>query len=157
MTTSDKQIGLLLAAAAVAVLALVIVRCGGNQAAVSWPAVVSCGEGVAHSDLFGRVQRILLAPAPEGADPNTISDRARGELEHLAAEHGPAVIACLVAQAAQSFARVANQPQARAMSAGPAPDGGLPVADEQRTAEVAATRGRDFLQRVGTTVEGDGQ
>jgi hypothetical protein len=60
------------------------------------------------------------------------------------------MIACVVDQAVRHFAAMAAAPQARQMSAEPAAQ---PTVAELSSAEVAATRGRDFLQRVGTTVE----
>lgn len=125
-------------------LALVAsIMCGGSSPPkVDWPAVAQCAS-IPKDDLFGSVQAVLLDRTTEP----TI------ELERLAGLHGPHVIACLVDQAVKQFAAMAAAPQARLMAVDPS--GAAPTVAELSGAEIAATRGRDFLQRVGTTVEGE--
>jgi hypothetical protein len=123
---------------------VLLMSCGGSSPPrVDWPAVAQCAA-IPKDELFGSVQAVLL---DRTTDPTA-------ELERLAGQHGPHVIACLVDQAVQNFAAMAAAPagpQARQMSAEPE----AAVAAEATSAEVAAVRGRDFLQRVGTTVEGE--
>jgi hypothetical protein len=104
--------------------------------------MVACAN-VPRDELFGSVQAVLLDRTTEPT----------AELERLAALHGPHVIACLVDQAVKQFAAMAPAPQARTMAVDPS--GAAATVAELSGAEIAATRGRDFLQRVGTTVEGE--
>jgi hypothetical protein len=122
------------------------VSCGGSAPPpVNWPAVVAC-SGPAQADMLATVQRVLL-------DRNT---EPTAELERLAEQHTPDMIACVVDQAVRHFAALASAPatapQARTMAAEPSI--AAPTVAETSSAEVAAVRGRDFLQRVGTSVEG---
>lgn len=124
---------------------VLLISCGGSTPPrVDWPSVVACSNP-AQADLLATVQQLLL---DRSTDPSA-------QLEQLAVQHTPHLIACVIDQAVEHLAAVAAAPaapQARAMSADPnAPP--APAAVEQSGAEVAATRGRDFLQRVGTTVE----
>lgn len=132
------------------VCVVLLISCGGSSPPrVDWPAVVQCAS-IPKDELFGSVQAVLLDRTTEPT----------AELERLAALHGPQMIACLVDQAAQHFAAMVAAPtaapQARAMSAEVAAEPSA-VAAETTGAEIAATRGRDFLQRVGTTVEPSAQ
>jgi hypothetical protein len=123
----------------------VLTSCGGSSPPrVDWPTVVAC-SGPASADLVASVQQLLL-------DRNT---EPTAELERLAEQHTPDMIACVVDQAVRHFAAMAAAPQARTMAVDPS--GAAPTVAELSSAEVAATRGWDFLQRVGTTVEGAAQ
>lgn len=150
--------------------------CGGTTPHVSWPSVVACAD-VVRDDLIGTVQAALVDHTPDDAVTTRITDRAVSELERLAAEHGAQVVACLVDQAVHSFDRAAVLAQAQAQAPVPAeppararglfsqppPDAGVVAAepvrtlpDEQTAEQLAAARGRDFLQRVAKTrVEGE--
>jgi hypothetical protein len=125
------------------IIALALVSCGGSSPPrIDWPAVVACSDA-AQADLLATVLQLLLDRA---TDPSA-------QLEQLAAQHTPHVVACVVDQAVAQLTAIAAappQPQARAMSA---ESPGAPVKIETTGADVAATRGRDFLQRVGTRVE----
>jgi hypothetical protein len=117
---------------------------GSSKPAVNWPAVAKCTD-IGHSNLLGTVQDVLLNPDVEPT----------AELERLAQEHGAQMVACVVDQAVEQFAALLSAPQTKPMSAEPTTQ--QPASDEKAKAAAAATRGRDFLQRVGTTVEGEGQ
>jgi hypothetical protein len=129
---------------------LTLVMCGGSSPPppINWPSVVACSSP-AQADLLSTVQHVLL---DRTTDPTA-------ELERLAAEHTPDMIACVVDQAVEHFAALASAPtagsQARTMAVDPSD--AAPVPAETSGAEVAATRGRGFLQRVGTTVESESQ
>jgi hypothetical protein len=146
---------------------------GPSKPAVNWPRVVSCTEP-AQRDLLAAVQAILVAP--EDGDSTTIGDRAVTELTDMAARHGEHVVACLVDEAVRSFEHVpaavasapastrsdvpAEAPARKGLRSAPAPTTGEPVQtvpDSDDTALTAAARGRDFLQRVGTHVQGEGE
>lgn len=101
----------------------------GSDATLDWPDVAKCGPSV--PDLVATVSRVLLADG--GPGDTQITDRARGELEGLAREHGPDMIACLV----DLLVRRWTAPGA---SANPDRAG-------------ASARGVDFLSDVGTRVD----
>jgi len=122
--------------------------CGGSSPPppVNWPAVVACSDA-AQGDLFATVLRVLL---DRNIEPTA-------ELERLAQQHTPDMVACVVDQAVKHFAALASAPtaapQARTMAVDPS--GAAPAAAEVGGADVAAVRGRDFLQRVGTAVQSE--
>jgi hypothetical protein len=124
---------------------VLLISCGGSSPPrVDWPAVAKCTD-IGHSDLLGTVQDVLLNPDVEPS----------AELERLAQEHGAELVACVVDQAVDQFAALLSAPQARPMSGEPTTQ--QPATEEKAKAAAAATRGRDFLQRVGTAVEGEGK
>jgi hypothetical protein len=96
---------------------------------VSWPAVASCAPST--SDVVGSVSRVLLADGP--ASQRSISERAVDELEGLAREHTPRLVACLVDELVRGWS--------------------APGAAAHPDRVAAVQRGRDFLERVaGTSV-----
>lgn len=148
--------------------------CGGtSKPTVNWPRVVTCTEP-AQRDLLSSVTNILLAP--EDGDSTTIGDRAVRELTDMASRRGEHVVACLVDEAVRSFQTVpqavvaapsaspvvpAEPPARKSMRSAPAPVTGEPeppvgtLPDSEDEALTAAARGRDFLRRVGTHVQGN--
>lgn len=113
-----------------ALLALILfatAACGALQR-VDWPKVAQCGPDV--SDLVGVVSRVLLA---DGDDAESVSDRGRGELEQLAANHGANVVACVIDRLVRDWT--------------------APGASQDAVRIAGAERGRAFLQDVGTETE----
>jgi hypothetical protein len=99
--------------------------CNKQGTGVDWPKVATCAPRP--SELIGTVQRILLA---EGPAQTTIGDRAKNELESLATQNGPALVACLVDMVVREWSRPGAS------------------ANPERMAGTA--RGRDFLNKIGT-------
>lgn len=134
-------------------LAIIVTACTsscGQHARVNWPSVVACADTV-RDDLLPAVQGVLVDTS--GGESSSIGERAVGQLEEMAAKHGASVIACLVDQAVHAFDRASpSGGAARPRSL----DDGPPVVAGLTDEELAAARGRDFLQRVaGTRVEAD--
>lgn len=116
------------------VLAACSSSCAGTSSSgkgVSWPKVAHCVPTA--NDAISTVQRILLGDG--NTAQTSISDRAKAELEGLAVNHGAQSVACLVDQVIKDW----TSPGA---SASP-----------ERVA--ATSRGRDFLNDIGTQIERD--
>jgi hypothetical protein len=135
-------------------LALTLASCAsscGKTPRVNWPSVVACTD-VVRPDILPAVRGTLVGD-PGDHDSSSIDSRAVEQLEELAQKHSASVVACLVDQAVHGFDRASPSGGAarpRRLDDGPPVVAGL--TDE----ELAAARGRDFLQRVaGTRVEAD--
>lgn len=100
----------------------------GPLSRVDWPKVATCGAP-AGDEIIGTVSRVLLQ---DGHSPS-LGDAARGELEDLAREHGPKLIACLVHELVDAWTS--------------------PGAAYEPTRAAGAARGQGFLDAVGTTIE----
>lgn len=119
-------------------LAMMIATLGmgcGTSPRVNWPAIAECGARDAPEELLQTVAAILLGDAGDTA--TTIGDRAVAQLTQLAEDRGAMLVECFVDEAVRGFD--AQTPSAQALMAGPVRP--LP-------AQLAAARGRDFLQRV---------
>jgi hypothetical protein len=134
-------------------LALVLTACTsscGQPPRVAWPSVAACAEP-ARDDLMLAVRGVLVDP--QDGDSSRIDKRAVEQLEELARAHGPSTIACLVDAAVQGFDRAApagGRPPIGMVPEYPGPDTVRGLTDD----ELAAARGRDFLQRIaGTRIE----
>lgn len=121
-----------------------------NTGRVEWPKAVSCLQPPA-ADALSAVQGILL----QDGRSQTIGQVAIEQLERLAVEYSPSVIACLVDEAVHAFEPappVVAEAKSRSLQAPLAPDASVPVSAEPEPERVAAAqRGRDFLQRVAGT------
>ncbi len=109
-------------------LTLTFLGCGSGcnkQGKVDWPKVASCAPQP--HDMIGTVQRILLE---EGPEKTSIGDRAKNELESLATQKGPELIACLVDMVVREWSR--------------------PGASANPDRMAGTARGRDFLNQIGT-------
>ena len=113
-----------------------LTSCGASAPKVNWPAVAQCGTQGAPEELLQTVAAILLGDA--GDTSTTIGERAVTQLAQLAEDRGAMLVECFVDEAVHGFE--AQAPSARALMAAPA---GPPT-----SAQLAAARGRDFLQRV---------
>ena len=129
-----------------AILALAdLTQCGGNTPRVDWPKVVQCGTQGASAELLDAVTQTLLG---DGSDVGsaTIGDRAVAQLEKLAQDRGAQVVTCLVDAAVHALDQ---QPQESVLALRePGSPETLPTLTP---AQLAAGRGRDFLQRVAKT------
>lgn len=123
------------------VLALALCACSdcgtAQQRPIDWPAVVQCGH-VMRDDVVLAVQEVLAELDPEQGDTSRVSERAVAQLEQLAERHGPGLVVCVVAEVVRSYERAALR---------------LPVGVAVSDEALAAQRGRDFLQRVGSRAE----
>lgn len=96
---------------------------------VVWPKVAECSGDVI-TDAVGAVGRILIG---DGSENNTsISDRGVEQLQGLASEHGASTIACIIDRLISDWL--------------------APNAAINMNRMAAAARGKDFLNRVGTSV-----
>lgn len=130
-------------------LAILALAGCGTTPRVNWPKVVQCSTGNAPAELFSTVQGVLLGDSTDqqAATPAaSIGDRATSALEDLARKEGAQVVACLVDAAVHMFDQ---QPQESVMALSePGSPETLPTLTP---AQLAAARGRDFLQRVAKT------
>ena len=111
--------------------------CGGNTPRINWPAVAQCSTQGATGDLLQTVAAILVG---ESGDTSTsIGERAVTQVAQLAEDRGAMAVECLVDEAVRGFE--AQAPSREALMAAPLNRQPLP-------AQLAAARGRDFLQRV---------
>jgi hypothetical protein len=127
-----------------ALLVFCLTACASSDKSVDYPEVAKCGEPIA-GDLIGIVTRVLFANGATDADPpavaeakrmsSSLGDAALNELDRLAVEHGPELIACLVDDVVQGWKSTAS-------SATP---------DRLRSIE----RGQSFLEKKGARVEHD--
>jgi hypothetical protein len=132
-----------------AILALLdLTQCGGNTPRVDWPKVAQCSTSGASADLLDAVMQTLLGSGSD-ADSTSIGDRAVSQLAALAEDRGAQVVTCMVDAAVQALDQQ-PQPSALALSESGSPE----TLSTLTPAQLAAARGRDFLQRVaGTRVE----
>ncbi len=119
--------GLPLRVALAGLLALAGCTTAGGNTHVDWPRALSCAPST--SDLVGSVSRVLLGDGDSSR--TSISDRAVGELEDLARQQTPKVVACLVDELVSGWSR--------------------PGAAQEPNRVAATQRGRDFLDRVAKT------
>lgn len=67
--------------------------CEPGTPPIAWPDVVQCGPGF--DDLVPVVSRVLL-DGGDVTDPSKLTSLALAELERLAIEHSPEMVACVV-------------------------------------------------------------
>lgn len=113
-----------------------LTQCGGSTPRIDWPHVAQCGAHDAPEELFERVADVLVGVP--GDTSTTIGERAIAQLEQLATERGAALVECFVDEVVRSYGSLGGN--ARALMA-------APIASPS-PAQLAAARGRDFLQRV---------
>jgi len=129
-----------------AIIALLdLTQCGGSTPRVDWPKVAQCGTRGASADLLDAVMQTLLGGGSD-ADSTTIGDRAVAQLASLAENRGAQLVTCAVDAAVHALDQ---QPQASVLALSePGSPETLPTLTP---AQLAAARGRDFLQRVAKT------
>jgi hypothetical protein len=115
-----------------------LTQCGGSTPRINWPQLAQCGAHDAPEELLQAVADTLLG---DKADTSTsISDRAVEQLTKLAEERGAMVVECFVDEVVRGFDSQGGKSAQALMAA--------PIASAPTPAQLAAARGRDFLQRV---------
>lgn len=121
-----------------AIIALLdLTQCGGSAPRINWPQLAQCGVHDAPEELLQAVADTLLGD--KGDTATSIGDRAVAQLEKLAEERGAMVVEC-VDEVVRGFDSQGGKSAQALMAA--------PIASAPTPAQLAAARGRDFLQRV---------
>ena len=111
----------------------------GNTPRINWPQLAQCGAHDAPEELLQAVAEVLLGD--KGDTSRSIGDRALEQLGKLAEEHGAMLVECFVDEVTRGFDSQGGKSAQALMMAPSTPS----------PAQLAAARGRDFLQRVART------